>query len=38
MCVFQLNIDRHGFFEADTHISANHGLITDTDNQFFQSF
>ena len=29
-----LEIDQYGFFEADTNISAIHGLIAHTDNQW----
>ena len=35
---FLLKIDRYGFFEADTDISAIDGLIADTDNWYFQNF
>ena len=36
----KIGIDRYGFFEADadTDISAIHGLIADTDNRYFQNF
>jgi len=30
--------DWYGFFEADTDISAIHGLIADTDNHYFRNF
>ena len=34
----ELEIDRYGFFGADTDISAIHGPIANTDNQYFQNF
>jgi len=37
-CWKVVEIDPYGFFGADANISAIHGPITDTNNQYFQNF